>query len=331
MKLLKKGIVIATTIGMFLAGITAVHAQSIRYEDVADKDWFSPYVNEMSKNGFMTGMEENRFGPYEMMSRAHFVTTLHRMDGIQSYSYGEVFPDVFADQWYTDAVLWAAENKIVSGYEDGCFGPDDCITREQIAVMLYAYAHYKGFDLTVNTDGKEYPDWNHISDFAKKAIWWCVNENILRGDNSGNLNPTGLATRAECAAILCRFAYAFDIGSKSGEYIADYADQFVGNPYAWGGNDLQNGIDCSHFIYQVLKNCNVYDGGYLTCKQWEEKGVAVDGLENAKAGDVICYYGHIAFYDGNGGIIEAKGSKWGITHDRSAEFSKITAIRRFVE
>lgn len=117
----------------------------------------------------------------------------------------------------------------------------------------------------------------------------------------------------------------------SGAAIVAYADQFVGNPYVWGGNSLTNGIDCSHFVYQVLKNCGVYSGGYVTSAGWRSQGRAVTGgISQAQAGDVICYSGHVAIYDGHGGIVEAKGSKWGITHDRSATHTTILAIRRFI-
>ena len=111
--------------------------------------------------------------------------------------------------------------------------------------------------------------------------------------------------------------------------LINYALQFIGNPYVWGGNSLTNGIDCSHFVYQVLKNTGAYSGGYTTSAGWRSLGKAVSSLSEAKAGDVICYSGHVAIYDGNGGIVEAKGSKWGITHDRSANCKTILAIRRF--
>ncbi len=116
----------------------------------------------------------------------------------------------------------------------------------------------------------------------------------------------------------------------AGEKIVAYAKQFVGNPYVWGGNSLTKGIDCSHFVYQVLKNCGYYDGPYVTSTYWRTKGKAVSSLAQAQAGDIICYKGHVAIYDGKGMIVEAKGKKWGITHDRSAKYGKIYAIRRFV-
>ena len=116
-------------------------------------------------------------------------------------------------------------------------------------------------------------------------------------------------------------------GGDSG--IVNYADQFVGNPYAWGGNSLTNGIDCSHFVYQVLKNTGYYSGGYTSSGGWASLGSSVSSLSEAKAGDVIVYSGHVAIYDGNGGIVEAKGSQYDITHDRAADSKSIVAIRRF--
>ena len=107
-----------------------------------------------------------------------------------------------------------------------------------------------------------------------------------------------------------------------------YADQFVGNPYVWGGNSLTGGIDCSHFVTAVLRNTGNYSGDYRTSGEWLSAGQKVNSLSEAKAGDVICYSGHVAIYDGNGGIVEAKGSKWGITHDRTADHATILGIRR---
>lgn len=126
-------------------------------------------------------------------------------------------------------------------------------------------------------------------------------------------------------------AEIFMPGGSSGAAIVTFAEQFIGYPYVWGGNSLTNGIDCSHFVFQVLKHCGLYDGPYVTSAFWREKGEPVASLEEAKAGDIICYLGHVAIYDGNGGIVEARGSKWGITHNRAADFTTILAIRRFAK
>ena len=118
-------------------------------------------------------------------------------------------------------------------------------------------------------------------------------------------------------------------GGSSGDQIVAYACQFIGNPYVWGGNSLTHGIDCSHFVWQVLRNCGVYSGGYMTSGYWATAGRPVGSLAEAQAGDVIVYSGHVAIYDGNGMIVEAKGAAWGITHDRRADCRGIVAIRRF--
>ena len=106
--------------------------------------------------------------------------------------------------------------------------------------------------------------------------------------------------------------------------------QFLGNPYVWGGNSLTSGCDCSHFVYLVLSNCGVYSGGYATSGEWAGLGSSVGSLSNAQAGDVIVYSGHVAIYDGSGGIVEAQSESTGITHSRSASYKSIISIRRFV-
>lgn len=118
--------------------------------------------------------------------------------------------------------------------------------------------------------------------------------------------------------------------AQAGSDIVAYADQFVGNPYVWGGDSLTNGIDCSHFVWRVLMNTGHYNGSYMTSAGWRSAGTPVASLDQAVAGDIICYDGHVAIYDGNGMIVEAKGRKWGITHDRRADHATILAIRRFI-
>lgn len=117
--------------------------------------------------------------------------------------------------------------------------------------------------------------------------------------------------------------------TDKGEEIVAYAEQFIGCPYVCGGDSLTEGCDCSHFVWRVLMNCGAYSGGYLTSGEWSSVGTPVDSLQDAKAGDIIIYSGHVAIYDGNGMIVEAKGAKYGITHDRQADCKSIMAIRRF--
>ena len=146
-------------------------------------------------------------------------------------------------------------------------------------------------------------------------------------NSSGNSNSSGSSSSTGSSSN--SGSSSSSSSGVSGSAIVAYEDQFVGNPYVWGGNSLTNGIDCSHFVWQVLKNTGAYSGGYTTSAGWRSLGKPVSSLSEARAGDVICYSGHVAIYDGYGGIVEAKGSKWGITHDRRADHTTILAIRRF--
>ena len=151
-------------------------------------------------------------------------------------------------------------------------------------------------------------------------------EEARREEESRRQAAAAAALQAEEAG---RYASYYSGSGVSGSSIVAYADQFLGNPYVWGGNSLTNGCDCSHFVYLVLRNTGAYGGGYATSGEWAYLGTKVSSLSEARAGDVIVYSGHVAIYDGNGGIVEAKGSAYGITHDRSATCKSIVAIRRF--
>lgn len=114
-----------------------------------------------------------------------------------------------------------------------------------------------------------------------------------------------------------------------GEEIVEYALKFLGNPYRYGGNSLTKGIDCSHFVWNVLRNTAFYEGKYLTSQKWKKVGQKISSLGQAKAGDIIIYSHHVAIYDGKGFIIEARNRKYGITANRKADHGKILGIRRF--
>lgn len=119
-----------------------------------------------------------------------------------------------------------------------------------------------------------------------------------------------------------------NINTSNSDIIA-YGNQFVGNPYVWGGNSLTDGIDCSHFVWQVLSNTGHYSGDYEVSDGWANLGEEVGSLDEAVAGDVIVYPGHVALYDGQGSLLQARGSAYGITNDRDATYNDILAIRHF--
>lgn len=124
-----------------------------------------------------------------------------------------------------------------------------------------------------------------------------------------------------------------DTPSSAGQKVVNYAKKFVGNPYVCGGSSLTTGCDCSHFVYLILKNLDLYDGSYVTSSNWITKGKEVKGgLKNAQAGDVIVYDGHVGFYDGKKNLVEAKGKDFGITNDRKPTDCShpLLGVRRFV-
>lgn len=183
--------------------------EPMSFRDVNKGDWYYDYVATVYHNGIMTGLNETTFGPADNLARAQFAVILHRLSGEPEVGYKEKFPDIPDGQWYTEAVLWASDNGIVTGYTDsGLFGPGDNINREQMAVMMYRYAEKLGLDTSVRADYSRFSDAGAVNDFAKEAMSWAVGTGIISGkDNGTRLDPQGNANRAECAAILTRFIF----------------------------------------------------------------------------------------------------------------------------
>ena len=175
------------------------------FKDVSEKDWFYKAVMYVSDNGLMSGVEADHFGPSWNTTRGMITTILWRMEGKPDA--GAVpFTDVDADMYYADAIAWAAEKGIVSGYGD-TFGPDDNITREQLASILWRYAKYKGYDVSVgeNTNILSYEDAFDISEYAIPAMQWACGAGIISSNDDGTLNSAGHAQRAHAAQMLMKF------------------------------------------------------------------------------------------------------------------------------
>jgi len=175
------------------------------FADVPASEWYYDEVEYVRDKGLMTGTSTTTFSPGENTSRGMLVTILYRLEGEPEVTKAAEFSDVAAGQWYTDAVAWAAENKIVEGY-DGVFAPSDPITREQFATILYRYAKYKGYDVSVGEDTNilSYEDAFDVSEYAYPALQWACGEGLINGID-GSLVPQGSAIRAQAAAILMRF------------------------------------------------------------------------------------------------------------------------------
>lgn len=169
--------------------------------DVAEGAWYYDAVTYCYENGIMDGTSSVSFAPNMLLNRAMAAQVLYNLaDGTASTAAG--FPDVAASAWYADAVNWAAANGYVTGYDNGNYGPEDSLTREQLAVILYRYAGSP--EPTGSLDG--FTDAASASDYAVDALRWAVGEGLLTGKDGGRLDPAGTASRAELAQILARFA-----------------------------------------------------------------------------------------------------------------------------
>ena len=175
------------------------------FTDVASGSWYYDSVAYVYEQGLMGGTGEGRFSPDLTTSRAMIVTILYRLEGSPAVSGGASFADVTAGQWYSDGVAWASANGIVTGYSNGSFGPDDTITREQMAAILYRYARYKGYDLSAQAALDGYADAAQVSAYAADAMKWAVGSGLITGTSGTTLSPAGSATRAQAAVILARF------------------------------------------------------------------------------------------------------------------------------
>ena len=176
------------------------------FEDVTIADWFYDDVMFVCGRGVMQGVSDTRFGPHLTATRAMMATILWRMEGSPTPTAEARFTDVRSGQWYSEAVAWTAQSGVYTGYADGSFRPNDSITREQLAAILYRYAKYKGVDVSVGEDTNilSYADAAEISDYAFPAMQWACGAGVMQGSN-GNLLPRGRATRAQIAAMLHRY------------------------------------------------------------------------------------------------------------------------------
>ncbi|MDD6188733.1 MAG: S8 family serine peptidase [Clostridiales bacterium] len=178
-------------------------AELIPFSDVNEEDWFYESIRFVVKNELMNGISETEFAPRAKLTRAMFVTVLHRMAQEPDTAGGIYFSDVSEQTYYAEAVRWAAAEKIVQGVSETEFAPEREITREQMAVMAYRYAVYKGYPISM-PDEIGYSDYSDISAFALDAVEWAYGEKILLGNDKGAFCPVDTATRAEAAAMFMR-------------------------------------------------------------------------------------------------------------------------------
>ncbi|MCF0122534.1 MAG: S-layer homology domain-containing protein [Ruminiclostridium sp.] len=177
----------------------------IPFRDVSERDWFYGNVDYVYSKGLMNGTSGTQFSPNLTTTRGMVVSMLYRLESAPAVSGKCPFSDVMSGGYYEDAITWAAENGIVGGYSDGRFGPDDNITREQMAAILYRYAQYKGYDVSESADISKYTDSGVASVYAVNPLKWANAKGLITGTTATTIAPGGEATRAQAAAILHRF------------------------------------------------------------------------------------------------------------------------------
>lgn len=175
-----------------------------KFNDVSTNDWFASAVDYVTGKGMMNGTADNTFSPKANTTRGMVVTVLYRLENQPSTSAAS-FTDVASGAYYANAVAWANANGIVSGYGSGKFGPNDKVTREQLAAILYRYAQYKKYDVSGANSLDGYTDVQSVSSYAVPALQWANAAGVVTGKSGSKLDPKGNATRAEVAAMLMRF------------------------------------------------------------------------------------------------------------------------------
>ena len=175
-----------------------------KFNDVSANDWFASAVDYVTGKGMMNGTADNTFSPKANTTRGMVVTVLYRLENQPSTSAAS-FTDVASGAYYANAVAWANANGIVSGYGSGKFGPNDKVTREQLAAILYRYAQYKKYDVSGANSLDGYTDAQSVSSYAVPALQWANAAGVVTGKSGSKLDPKGNAARAEVAAMLMRF------------------------------------------------------------------------------------------------------------------------------
>ena len=174
---------------------------SEQFKDVDTTAWYHEALDFVLEYGYMNGVGESKFEPNGLLTRAMMVTILYRLDGEGEYA-AHPFKDVAKGAWYDKAVAWGYATGVVKGTSATTFSPEDHVTREQAATLLYRYAEYRGEDVSASGSLMDFEDAKQVSSYARDAMRWAVGEGIINGRSETVLEPLGTATRAEIAKIL---------------------------------------------------------------------------------------------------------------------------------
>lgn len=177
---------------------------SAHLTDVELNAWYHEAVDYVVEHGIMAGVSATAFQPNGSLTRGQVVQILHNLEGKPEETAEAPFTDT-AGHWALEAIAWAAQNNVVAGYDDGTFGPEKLVTREEFAQMMYNYAKFKGYDLTAGGDLTQFPDAGAISDWAETALSWANGKGLINGHDNGTIDPQGNTTRAQAASIMKNF------------------------------------------------------------------------------------------------------------------------------
>lgn len=192
-------------------GVTPPPPPTFPFKDVIESNWFYEDVYYMWENELMNGTSDTEFSPNVVLSRAMVITVIYRAEGNPSVAgLKSSFSDVEDGKWYTDAIKWAADKDIVLGYGDDKFGPNDYVTREQLATMIYRYQQYTGKTPPDIIKDRTFNDVNKISDYAKTAVSALAAQDIIRGRTDGSFDPSGNTLRSEFSAMMHRYLAAVE-------------------------------------------------------------------------------------------------------------------------
>lgn len=205
MEAVQRGIISQGDLAYQTVSTAAADCPSSDFDDLDTSQWYHRYVDYAIEHGLLTGTGGRSFSPDGTLTRAQVVTVLWRMEGERKVSAALNFTDVAQGQWYTEAIRWAVSQKIMEGKGDGTFGPNDPITWEQLAVILYRYAGAKGYDVSAKGDPASYTDASRISSWAAEGVQWACGAKILERGGGGIINPVSSTTRCEFAAVTTHF------------------------------------------------------------------------------------------------------------------------------
>lgn len=270
---MKKAISILLCVVLVLTCFAATvgAAQLHPFSDVVPGSWYEEGVQYVYENGLMVGTSQMEFSPNANTTRGMIVTILYRLEDSPKVENASYFTDVPADEWYTEAVAWAERERIVDGYGNGKFGPQDSITRQQLAVILYRYSAYKGLSVSANGWAYSYPDIGSVSEWAVPSMQWAVQKGYISGslvNGQAFFLPEATASRAQIATILMRYL------ENSEDPLDLAALEAYGREYAVS---LGFTIDTT----MTLENSSYYPGDRVRIRSMEEGRRLV--AENVKA------------------------------------------------